>query len=91
MWFTIESSNAIGRLKNGRIEKVRKRTDNHEPLGLAADADGSAWYTDAHLRAISHVSNDATITSFDVSTPVARLGRLAVAPDGAVWFAESTA
>jgi virginiamycin B lyase len=61
------------------------------PLGLAADADGSAWYTDAHLRAVSHVSNDATITSFDLATPVARLGRLALAPDGAVWFAESTA
>ena len=91
VWFTLDSSNAIGRLKDGRIEKVRKPTDNLEPLGLAADADGSAWYTDAHLRAISHVSNDATITSFDLATPVARLGRLALAPDGAVWFAESTA
>ena len=91
VWFTIDSSNAIGRLKDGRIEKVRKPTDNLEPLGLAADADGSAWYTDAHLRAISRVSNDGTITSFDLATPVARLGRLALAPDGAVWFAESTA
>ena len=91
VWFTIDSSNAIGRLKDGRVEKARKPTDNLEPLGLAADADGSAWYTDAHLRAISRVSNDGTITSFDLATPVARLGRLALAPDGAVWFAEPTA
>lgn len=91
VWFTLDSSNAIGRLKAGRIEKVRKPTDNLEPLGLAVDADGSAWYTDAHLRAISRVSNDGTITSFDLATPVARLGRLALAPDGAVWFAEPTA
>jgi streptogramin lyase len=26
VWFTIDSSNAIGRLKDGRIEKVRKPT-----------------------------------------------------------------
>ena len=90
VWFTIEFSDAIGRLKNGKMEKVRKGTENHEPLGLAAAADGSAWYTDARVRAISRVSNDGTITSFDLSTPVARLGRLAVAPDGAVWFAEPT-
>ena len=91
VWFTLDGSNAIGRLKNGRIEKVRKPSENLEPLGLAAGVDGSAWHTDAHRRAISHVSHDGTITSYDLSTPVARLGRLALGPDGAVWFAEPTA
>jgi virginiamycin B lyase len=90
VWFTIEFSDAIGRLRNGTIEKVRKGTENLEPLGLAVDADGFAWYTDAQMRAISRVSNDGTIRSFDLSTPIARLGRLAIAPDGAVWFAEPT-
>jgi virginiamycin B lyase len=91
VWFTLDSSNAIGRLKHGRIEKVRKPTENLEPLGLAAGAHGSVWYTDAHARAISRVTHDGTITSYDLSTPVARLGRLALAPDGAAWFAEPTA
>lgn len=91
VWFTIDGSNTIGRLRDGRIETVRKQTESIEPLGLAATADGSAWYTDAPLRAISRVSSDGTITSFDLSTPIARLGRLAIAPDGVVWFAEPTA
>src|SRR4029453_2480165 len=90
VWFTIDSSNAIGRLRNGKIEKVRKRTESLEPLGLAAEPDGSVWYADAQARVISRVANDGTITAFDLATPVARLGRMAVAPDGAVWFAEPT-
>ncbi len=91
VWFTIEMSDAVGRLKDGRIEKVRKGSESLEPLGLAADTDGSAWYTDSRKRAISRVASDGTITSFDLATPVSRLGRLAIAPDGAVWFAEATA
>lgn len=90
VWFTIELSDAIGRLQDGRIQKLPKGSENLEPLGLAIDADGSAWYTDSRVRAISRVSSDGTISSFDLSTPVARLGRLAVAPDRAVWFAEAT-
>jgi len=90
VWFTIDSSNAIGRLRNGKIEKVRKRTESLEPLGLAAEPGGSVWYADAQARVISRVANDGTITAFDLATPVARLGRMAVAPDGAVWFAEPT-
>src|SRR4030095_14739884 len=90
VWFTIDSSNAIGRLRNGKIEKVRKRTESLEPLGLAAEPGGSVWYADAQARVISRVANDGTITAFDLATPVARLGRMAVAPDGAGWFAEPT-
>jgi len=90
MWFTIELSDAIGRLKDGQISKIGKGSENVEPLGLAVDADGAAWYTDARKRAIGRVASDGAISAFDLSTPVARLGRLAVAPDGAIWFAEPT-
>jgi len=90
VWFTIELSDAIGWFKDGRIVKVSKGSENLEPLGLATDADGSAWYTDSRMRSISHMSSDGSVHTYDLSTPVARLGRLAVAPDGAVWFAEPT-
>ncbi len=90
IWFTIEFSDAIGLLRNGRLEKLPKETENVEPLGLAVDADGSAWYTDAPMRAISRISPDGAIRSFALSTPIANLGRLAIAPDGAVWFADLT-
>ena len=90
VWFTIEFSDAIAVFRNGRIERLRKGSQNLEPLGLAVDATGNAWYTDASRRAISQISPAGSIQSFPLSTPIVRLGRLAVAPDGAVWFADVT-
>ena len=90
IWFTLESADAIGRLRNGRFERVTKPAESIEPLGLAVDAHGGAWYTEAPRKAIGHASAEGMVDTVPLGTPVARLGRLAVAPDGAVWFAEST-
>jgi virginiamycin B lyase len=90
IWFTIEFSDAIAVFRNGKIDRLPKGTPNLEPLGLAADASGGAWYTDTPMRAISRISAGGSIRSFALSTPIVRLGRLAVAPDGAVWFADIT-
>ena len=49
IWFTIDHANAIGRLRNGRIERLPTSSRNIEPLGLAVAPDGSAWYTDLSL------------------------------------------
>jgi virginiamycin B lyase len=91
VWFTIEFSDAIAVLRNGKIERITKGGQNLEPLGLAVDGAGTAWYTDTPARAISRISSDGGIRSFPLSTPIVRLGRLAVAPDEAVWFADVTA
>ena len=89
-WFTIEFSDAIGRVRSERIETLRKGQLNVEPLGLAVDAAGAAWYTDAPIRAVSRITSDGQVSTFPLGTPVAKLARLAVAPDGTVWFAEGT-
>jgi virginiamycin B lyase len=88
VWFTLESSDTLGLLREGRIEMIPKGAESVEPLGLAVDAGGRAWYTEAPKQRISRASTDGTIASFGLSTPVARLGRLAVGPEGGVWFAE---
>jgi len=90
VWFTLEASDSLGLLRNGQIQKLPKGVESVEPLGLAIDAGGRAWYTEAPKQRISRASLDGTIASFPLSTPVARLGRLAIAPDGDVWFAESS-
>jgi virginiamycin B lyase len=90
VWFTLEGSDAIGMLLNGQIRKLSKGADSIEPLGLAIDVAGRAWYTEAPKQRISRASSDGNIASFALSTPVARLGRLAIAPDGDVWFAETS-
>jgi virginiamycin B lyase len=91
VWFTIDFGDAIGVLRQDRIQRIPKGSENFEPLGLAVDRDGSAWYTDGPSRKISRMSPDGVVASFALSTPVAKLARLAAAPDGAVWFAEESA
>jgi virginiamycin B lyase len=90
VWFTIEFSDAIGIFRNGKIDRIPKGAQNLEPLGLAADGAGRAWYTDTQMRAVSQITSDGAIRSFRLPTPIVRLGRLGVAPDGAVWFADIT-
>jgi virginiamycin B lyase len=90
VWFTIEFSDAIGVFRDGKLARLPKGSPNIEPLGLAADASGGAWFADAPSRAISHIAGDGSVQSYQLSSPVVRLGRLAVAPDGAVWFADIT-
>ena len=90
IWFTIDHADAIGRVRDGRIERLPTSSRNIEPLGLAVATDGSAWYTDLAARAIVRIGSDGEIARFVLDTPIARLGRLAIAPDGAAWFADST-
>lgn len=90
VWFTIDFADAIGVLRHDRIHRIPKGRENFEPLGLAVDRHGSAWYTDGPSRLISRMSPDGVVASFALSTPVAKLARLAAAPDGAVWFAEES-
>ena len=90
-WFTIDFAEGVGLIKDGKMQRVPKAGRNVEPIGIAVDAGGAAWLTDPAKIAVSRITADGNIQSFPLGTPIARLGRLAIAPDGAVWFAESTA
>jgi virginiamycin B lyase len=90
IWFTIDHADAIGRVRDGRIERLPTSSRNFEPLGLAVAADGSAWYTDLAARAIARISPTGEVARFVLDTPISRPGRLAIAPDGATWFADPT-
>jgi virginiamycin B lyase len=91
VWFSIDFSDAVGVVRNGKIQRIEKGGRNVDALGLGVDASGNAWYADAPAIAILRISPEGEVKSYPLGTPIARLGRLAVAPDGAVWFAESTA
>jgi virginiamycin B lyase len=90
IWFTIDLAAAVGRVRNGQLERLPLESNNVEPIGLGVGPDGNAWYTDNSARAISRMTPSGEIASFPLGTPIVRLGRLAVTTDGAVWFAEAT-
>jgi virginiamycin B lyase len=89
VWFTLESNDALGVLQDGRIHKLPRGGETLEALGLATDGQGGAWVTDITGQAIQHVHADGTHEAVRIPGPLAQLGRMAVAPDGSVWFADS--
>lgn len=91
VWFTIDFAAAVGRIRDGKLERIPKARVSLEPIGLAVTADGSAWMTDSEARQILRVAPDGGLSTVDVETPVARLGKIAATADGSLWFAEATA
>jgi virginiamycin B lyase len=90
VWFTMDLSAAIGRVRDGHLERLPTPGPGLEPLGLGAAADGGVWYTDNAAHAVAHMSRDGVVSRFGLETPSVQLARLTVAPDGAAWFAEPT-
>ena len=90
VWFTLDSVNAIGRIRQGKLERLPEPGMNAEPIGLAVTPDGAAWYPDAPARQIHRVSPAGEVVSLTLETPIAKLGKIAAAPDGAVWFTEAS-
>ena len=90
-WFTIDFNSAMGRVKDGKLERLAKPTANLEPVGLAVGPDGAAWFTDAPAGVVSRLTPAGELTSFPLQTKVAKLGQIALARDGSLWFAEGNA
>jgi virginiamycin B lyase len=90
VWFTIDQADAIGRWRQGRLERLPTPGRNFEPLGLATAADASAWYTDIAAGAIVRIAATGEASRFVLDRPIVRLGRLSMAPDGSAWFADVT-
>ncbi len=91
VWFTIDYAAAIGRVYEGKVQRIAKPTVSLVPVGLAVAADGAAWYADSNAREIARITPEGRITAVALGMPLARLGKVAIAPDGGVWFAEATA
>lgn len=89
-WFTIDFADAVGMIRDGKLHRLPKPKKSVEPVGIGVDAQGTAWFTDPTQVQISSIRPDGTIQSYPLGTAIARIARLAVAPDGGVWFAEST-
>jgi len=57
-------------------------------FGMAADSDGSVWYTSSFPSVIGHVSPTGHITEYPIPTTAAVLSGIVIGPDHNVWFGE---
>lgn len=90
VWFTLDGAAALGRVRNGQVDRVPKPGRSVEPIGLAVGQDGSVWHTDAPAGVVARIRPDGRRETVALGTPLVRLARLTLSPDGAVWFAEPT-
>lgn len=91
VWFTIDGADAVGFIHEGKLRRLSKGSRSVEPMGIGVDSAGDAWITDAPAVAVKRITRAGALSSVPLGTAIARLTRLAVGPDDAVWFAESTA
>ena len=54
VWFSIGGADAIGRVRDGQLERLPKPGKSVEPIGIAVAPDGSAWYTDIAAQVVAH-------------------------------------
>jgi virginiamycin B lyase len=90
IWFTLDLAAAVGRIRNGKLERISTSKQNVDPMGMGVAPDGSAWFTDNGAHGVSRVAPSGEVETVPLETPIVRLGRLAIGTDGAVWFAEAT-
>jgi len=57
-------------------------------FGIAADADGSIWYTSSFPNVVGHVSPTGHITEFPIPTTADSLSGIVIGPDDNIWFGE---
>jgi virginiamycin B lyase len=91
IWFTLQWSNYIGRLnkKSGQVDLVPMQTEQARPYGIKMDSKGHPWV------ALLGTAGLATVDPENMELKVvylpreqARLRRLAITPDDAVWYTD---
>jgi sugar lactone lactonase YvrE len=86
LWLSLPDRNAIGKLRDGKLELIPLPTPEASPGVLAGDGRGNLWFTEWHGRNLGRIGPDGALKEFPL--PPEEEIPLAVKPDGAgkVWF-----
>ncbi len=91
IWFTLQWSNYVGRLNklSGKVDLLAVPKDKARPYGIKMDSKGHPWIALLGTNGLATVDPE-TMELKIVSLPraAARLRRLAITPDDAVWYTD---
>jgi len=91
MWFTEQTAGAIGRITmNGKITEFPLDRATSTPSDITA-ANGVLLVSDTKLNRVLRVRPDGSFEGVTLPTPNSQPDGIEVAPDGAVWVAETGA
>ena len=91
IWFTMQWSNFVGRLhkKSGQIDLVPMQIEQARPYGIKIDSKGHPWIALLGTNGLATI-DPATmkLTVINLPREQARLRRLAITPDDAIWYTD---
>ena len=87
LWFTAQWANQIGRYNRdtGEIDHVDVPTENARPYGIEVAPDDSVWVVLLGTDKIARISQDMTLTEFELPRADARPRRIAITDRG-IWY-----
>lgn len=91
IWFSLQWSNFVGRLnkQSGKVDLVPMQTARARPYGIKMDSKGHPWIALLGTNGLATI-DPASLALKVIQLPreQARLRRLVVTPDDAVWYAD---
>ena len=89
VWYTIPSSNAIGRITPAGQMTQFPLPANGGPLDIVTGKDGNLWFTEPGDNSIGRMTPEGKVTEFRLPVDASFPNQITLGPDGAVWFTES--
>jgi len=91
IWFTLQWSNMVGRLNknSGHVDLVPMPTERARPYGIKLDSNGNPWVALLGTNALATIDAETLeLTTVTLPRDEARLRRLAITHDDAVWYTD---
>jgi len=93
IWFTLQWSNMVGRLnkRSGHVDLVHMQTERARPYGIKLDSKGRPWIALLGTNGLATIDpKSLELTVVNLPRKDARLRRLAITHDDAVWYTDYT-
>ena len=91
IWFTMQWSNYVGRLnkKSGQVTLVPMQIEQARPYGIKMDSRGHPWVALLGTNGLATINpENMELNVIYLPRHEARLRRLVITPDDAVWYAD---
>jgi len=91
IWFTLQWGNMVGRLNknSGHVDLVPMPTERARPYGIKMDSKGNPWVALLGTNALATIdARTLGLTAITLPRDEARLRRLAITHDDAVWYTD---
>jgi len=91
IWFTLQSSNMMGRLniETRKVDLIASKTEHSRPYGIKMAPDGSVWVALFGTNKLGHINPETlALTESILPREETRPRRLEATADGKIWYVD---